>query len=156
MAPRALRLRPPNPPLPISDQAQGISAQHLDLALRIIPPPPKQLLIVSSGKPSLSRPNNRFLEAGGIIGEEARLTRPRQSTPCEHPASLRQDSELNKLDCLTRFDELAYWLSRTRDLIASAETYGYPAFWEAFRKLRRKSRKAEFALVLALYQFQRN
>jgi len=62
----------------------------------------------------------------------------------------------DKLDCFTRFDELAYWLSRTRDLIAGAETHSYPAFWEAFRKLRRKSRKAEFALVLALYQFQRN
>jgi len=63
---------------------------------------------------------------------------------------------IGKLDCFTRFDAVTYWLSRTRDLIAGAETYSYPAFGEAFRKLRRKSRKAEFALVLALYQFQRN
>lgn len=63
---------------------------------------------------------------------------------------------MGNLDCFTRFDAVAYWLSRTRDLIAGAETYRYPAFWEAFRRLRRNSRKAEFALVLALYQFQRN
>ena len=81
-------------------------------------------------------------------------------TPTKHTVRAPRVSEtgqrITKLDCFTRFDVVAYWLSRTRDLIASAETYSYPAFWEAFRKLRRKSRKAEFALVLALYQFQRN
>jgi hypothetical protein len=50
---------------------------------------------------------------------------------------------LRKLDCFTR------------DLIANAETYSFPAFLESFRKLRRKSRRAEFALLLALYKFQR-
>jgi hypothetical protein len=62
---------------------------------------------------------------------------------------------LRKRDCFTRFDEVHYWLSRTRDLIANAETYRFPAFLESFRKLRRKSRRAEFALLLALYKFQR-
>ena len=62
---------------------------------------------------------------------------------------------LRKQDCFTRFDEVHYWLSRTRDLIANAETYSFPAFLEPFRKLRRKSRRAEFALLLALYKFQR-
>jgi hypothetical protein len=60
-----------------------------------------------------------------------------------------------RLDCFIRFDEVNYWLSRTRDLISSAETYSFPAFLESFRKLRRKSRRAEFALLLALYKFQR-
>jgi hypothetical protein len=80
---------------------------------------------------------------------------PKQRTvrsPCVSDTGQRVD----RLDCFTRFDAVTYWLSRTRDLIASAETYSYPAFWEAFRKLRRRSRKAEFALVVALYQFQRN
>ena len=63
---------------------------------------------------------------------------------------------IGKLDCFIRFDAVTFWLSRTRDLVAGAETYSYPSFWEAFRRLRRKSRKAEFALVLSLYQFQRN
>jgi len=62
---------------------------------------------------------------------------------------------LRKLDCFTRFDEVHYWLSRTRDLIANAETYNFPAFLKSIRKLRRKSRRAEFALLLALYKFQR-
>lgn len=62
---------------------------------------------------------------------------------------------MNKLDCFNRFDEVNFWLSRTRDLIANAETYSFPAFLESFRKLRRKSRRAEFALLLALYKFQR-
>ena len=66
----------------------------------------------------------------------------------------RQDGGLSKLDCFLRFDEVNYSLSRTRDLIANAETYSYPAFWKSFRKLRRKSRRAEFALLLALYYFR--
>jgi hypothetical protein len=33
------------------------------------------------------------LEAGGIIGEGARLSRPRESTLCEQSLSLRWDSE---------------------------------------------------------------
>jgi len=70
-------------------------------------------------------------------------------------APSRQDSGLSKLDCFLRFDDLTYWLSRTRDLIANAETYSYPAFWKSFRELRRKFRRAEFALLLALYKFQR-
>jgi len=70
-------------------------------------------------------------------------------------ASSRQDGRLSKPECFIRFDDVHYWLSRTRDLIANAETYSFPAFLESFRALRRKSRKAEFALVLALYRFQR-
>jgi len=70
-------------------------------------------------------------------------------------APSRPDSGLSKLYCFTRFDEVTYWLSRTRDLIANAEAYNYPAFCTSFRKLRRKSRRAEFALLLALYYFRR-
>jgi hypothetical protein len=61
---------------------------------------------------------------------------------------------MNKLDCFNRFDEVYFWQSRTRALIANFETRSYPAFREPFRELRRESRKAEFALVIALYQFQ--
>ena len=71
------------------------------------------------------------------------------------PASSSQDGAPSKRDCLNRFDEVVYLLSRTRDLIASAEAYNFPAFLETFRKLRRKSRRAEFALLLALYRFRR-
>lgn len=69
-------------------------------------------------------------------------------------ASSRQDGGLSKLDCFTRFDEVAYWLSRTRNLISNAETCGYRAFRESFRELRREARKSEMALVIALFQFQ--
>jgi hypothetical protein len=68
--------------------------------------------------------------------------------------SSRQDG-LSKLECLIRFDDASYWLSRTRDLIANAETFSYPAFSESFREVRREARNAEFALVVALYQFYR-
>jgi hypothetical protein len=61
---------------------------------------------------------------------------------------------MNKLDCFNRFDEVYFWQSRTRALIANAETYSYPAFRKSFRELRRGSRKAEFELVIALYHFQ--
>ena len=70
-------------------------------------------------------------------------------------ASSRQDGKVSKLECFTRFDGVNHWLSRTRDLIANAETHSYPAFRKSFRELRRGSRRAEFALVVALYQFQR-
>jgi hypothetical protein len=40
------------------------------------------------------------------------------------------------------------WRSRTRDLTTNAETYGYPAFREAFRELRREARKSEMELVM--------
>ncbi len=70
-------------------------------------------------------------------------------------APSRQDGGLSKPDCFMRFDAVTHWLSRSRDLIANAETYSYPAFWKSFRKLRRKSRRAEFALLLALYYFRR-
>ena len=61
----------------------------------------------------------------------------------------------DKLECFVRFDDVNYWLSRTRDLISDAETYSFPAFRESFIELRRESRKAEFLLVVALYGFQR-
>ena len=70
-------------------------------------------------------------------------------------ASSRQGGGLSKLDCFIRFDEVNYWLSWTRDLIANAEAYSYLAFSESFRKVRREARNAEFALVVALYQFYR-
>ncbi len=62
---------------------------------------------------------------------------------------------MNKLDCFIRFDEVTYWLSRTRDLITDAETYSYPAFRESFRELRREARKSEMELVIALFQFEK-
>ena len=62
---------------------------------------------------------------------------------------------MDKLSCFVRFDEVNYWLSRTRDLITNAETYSYPAFAKSFRQLRREARKAEFALVVVLYKFER-
>ncbi len=61
---------------------------------------------------------------------------------------------MNKLECLKPFETVKFWHSRTRELIANAETYTYPAFREPFRELRRESRRAEFALVVALYQFE--
>jgi hypothetical protein len=67
----------------------------------------------------------------------------------------KQGGGISKLECFIRFDEVNYWLSRTRDLITNAETYSFPAFLKSFRELRRRSRKAEFALVLALYHFRR-
>jgi hypothetical protein len=62
---------------------------------------------------------------------------------------------MSKMDCFNRFDTAAYWLSRTRDLIANAETYSYPAFRESFRELRREGRKSEMELVIALFKFDR-
>ena len=70
-------------------------------------------------------------------------------------ASSRKQEGLRKLECFLWFDNVSYWLSRTRDLIANAETYSYPAFLESFREIRRESRRAEFSLLLALYKFQR-
>jgi hypothetical protein len=46
------------------------------------------------------------------------------------------------------------WHSRTLSLIANAESYTYPAFRESFLELRRESRRAEFALVVALCHFE--
>lgn len=66
--------------------------------------------------------------------------------------SSRQDGGLNQLDCFIRFDEVIFWLLRTLDLIATAETHRYGAYWGSFRMQRRESRKAEFALVIALYR----
>jgi hypothetical protein len=70
-------------------------------------------------------------------------------------ASSRPDGEQSKLDCFIRFDEVNRWLLRTRDLITYAETYSYPAFIKSFRQLRRHARRADFELVIALYQFER-
>ena len=72
----------------------------------------------------------------------------------EDAAPSRQERRPSKLDCFIRFDEVNYWYSRTRELIANAEIDSYPAFRESFRELRRASRKAEFELVIALYHFQ--
>lgn len=66
-----------------------------------------------------------------------------------------QDGGPSKPDCFIRFDEVSYWHQRTRELVATAATHSYRAFWESFRELRRESRKAEFELVIALYHFQR-
>jgi hypothetical protein len=62
---------------------------------------------------------------------------------------------MSKLDCFIRFDKVHYWHSRTRDLIASAETYTYAAFRESFGELRREARKSEMELVIALFKFER-
>ncbi len=68
---------------------------------------------------------------------------------------LRRNGGPNKLECFLRFEEVHFWLSRTRDLIANAETYSYPAFRESFRELRREARKSEMQLVIALFRFER-
>jgi len=73
----------------------------------------------------------------------------------EDSASSRQNEGISKLDCFIRFDDVNYWHSRTRDLIADAGSYSYPAFRESFRALRREGRKSEFELVLALFKFER-
>lgn len=70
-------------------------------------------------------------------------------------ASSKQGGVPSKADCLTAFDDVSYWHSRARDLIANAETYSYPAFRESFRELRREARKSEMELVIALFQFER-
>ena len=70
-------------------------------------------------------------------------------------ASSKQVGVPRKLDCFIRFDEVSYWLSRTSELIAVAETYSYPAFRESFRELRRAARKSEMELVIALFRFER-
>ena len=70
-------------------------------------------------------------------------------------ASSRHDGGLSKLECVTRFDEVHHWQSRTRALIANAEKYRYPAFRESFRELRREARKSEMELVIALFRFER-
>lgn len=61
---------------------------------------------------------------------------------------------MDKLTCFVRFDDVAYWHSRTRDLITCADACCYSAFRESFLELRRATRVAEFALVAALYQFK--
>jgi hypothetical protein len=53
---------------------------------------------------------------------------------------------MNKQECFAQFDAVKFWHSRTRHLIANAETYTFPAFQDSFRELRRESRRAEFAL----------
>jgi hypothetical protein len=68
---------------------------------------------------------------------------------------MEEDGGISKLECFIRFDEVNYWLSRTRDLITNAETYCYPAFRESFRELRREGRKSDFELVLALFRFKK-
>ncbi len=70
-------------------------------------------------------------------------------------ASSRLEWGSGKLECLSRFDKVHYWLSRTRDLVANAENYSFPVFLESFREIRRESRRAEFKLVVALYNFRR-
>lgn len=61
---------------------------------------------------------------------------------------------MDKLECFARFEEVRLWHSRTLNLIANAESYTYAAFRESFWELRRESRKAEFALVVALCHFE--
>jgi hypothetical protein len=70
-------------------------------------------------------------------------------------ASSKRDGGLSRLECFIRFDEVNFWLWRTRALIANAESYSYPAFRESFRELRREARKSEMELVIALFKFER-
>ena len=70
-------------------------------------------------------------------------------------ASSKQGGVPSKLDCFLAFDDVSYWHSRARDLIANAETYSYSAFRESFRELRREARKSEMQLVIALFQFEK-
>jgi hypothetical protein len=61
--------------------------------------------------------------------------------------------DLPNLEVFIKFDEFNYWLSRTRDLIAKAETYSYAAFQESFRELQRETRNSEMDLLAALFKF---
>lgn len=70
-------------------------------------------------------------------------------------ASSSPNEKLSKLDCFIAFDDVGYWHSRTRELIAKAETCSYPAFGKSFRELRREARKSEMQLVIALFQFEK-
>jgi hypothetical protein len=70
-------------------------------------------------------------------------------------APSRQEGGLSKLNCFIRFDQMDFWLSRTRDLITNAETRSRLTFRDSFREVRRELRKAEFALAAALYQFDK-
>ena len=70
-------------------------------------------------------------------------------------ASSKQDGKPSKLECFIWFDDVSYWHSRTRELIANAESYSYSAFRESFRELRRESRKSEMELVIALFHLER-
>ena len=70
-------------------------------------------------------------------------------------ASSRPNGKPSEMDCFIRFDEVHFWHSRARDLIANAATYSYPAFRESFRELRREARKSEMQLVIALFRFER-
>lgn len=70
-------------------------------------------------------------------------------------AASRPTGKLSKLECFIRFDEVHFWLSRTRDLIANAETYSYQAFRESFLAIRREARKSEMELVIGLFQFEK-
>jgi hypothetical protein len=65
-----------------------------------------------------------------------------------------QDDWMDKLECFARFEKVKLWHLRTLDLIANAESYTHAAFRESFWELRRESRRAEFALVVALCQFE--
>lgn len=69
--------------------------------------------------------------------------------------SFKQPGGFARLDCFFHFDQLNHWLSRMRDLIATAESYTFPAFRESLRELRRSSMKAEFELAAALLRFER-
>jgi hypothetical protein len=60
-----------------------------------------------------------------------------------------QDDTMNKEECIARFDDVKFWHSRTRKLIADAEWYTCAVFRESFWELRRESRRAEFAPDLA-------
>jgi hypothetical protein len=69
--------------------------------------------------------------------------------------SSRKQEGLRKLECFLWLDDVSYWHSRTRDLIATAETYCYAAFRESFHELRREARKSEMELVISLFHFER-
>jgi hypothetical protein len=71
-----------------------------------------------------------------------------------NPTALIAGWMMNKFECFARFKEVKLWHSRMLRLIADAESYSYPAFRESFWELRRESRRAEFALVVALCQFE--
>jgi hypothetical protein len=55
---------------------------------------------------------------------------------------------LSKLDRFFRFDEMNFWLSRSRDLINNLETYGCPTFWESIGLPRSGKSTALKALYL--------
>jgi hypothetical protein len=66
-------------------------------------------------------------------------------------ARVRRDRQLSKRNCFIRFDDMNYWLSRTRDLMSNAETHSHRALRDSLREIGYGSRRTKFAPVVAFH-----